>query len=164
MNSSSEITEGRAHGGKPERRILASIESSLVTCGYAALPNHKEQVFTNRAIIGGKQYITQLHVGKTIYDRPRKCDFFVVNRSKFSNDLIIECKWQASRGTVDEKYPYLFCNIIKTGIPTIIVLDGRGYKPAAMNWLRGQVNPENNLLAVWTLEEFAYHVDEGFFA
>ncbi|MDP2637026.1 MAG: hypothetical protein Q8P03_00205, partial [bacterium] len=63
-------------------------------------------------------------MGLTIYETVRKCDFFIVNRELFPDDLIIECKWQQSGGSVDEKYPFLLFNILKTGIPTIILLDG----------------------------------------
>jgi hypothetical protein len=46
----------------------------------------------------------QLPVGSTIYDTERKCDFFIINSGKFPKGLIIECKWQKSKGSVDEKY------------------------------------------------------------
>ncbi|MGB8368506.1 MAG: PD-(D/E)XK nuclease superfamily protein [Limisphaerales bacterium] len=32
---------------------------------------------------------------------------------------------------MDEKYPFLYFNIIKTGVPTVVLIDGGGYKPAA---------------------------------
>jgi hypothetical protein len=62
------------------------------------------------------------YVIATIYDTVRRCDFFVINRAKFPNDLIIKCKWQQSSGSVDEKHPFLYFNIIKTGIPTVVLL------------------------------------------
>jgi hypothetical protein len=89
------------------------------------------RVLTHRKSIGGKQYMKQLPVGNTIYDTERECDFFVINRDKSPEDLIIECKWQQSAGSVDEKYPYLISNVVKTGTPAVILLDGDGYKPAA---------------------------------
>jgi hypothetical protein len=36
-----------------------------------------------------------------------------VNQTKFSDGLIIECKWQESAGSVDEKYPFVVLNIKK---------------------------------------------------
>ena len=113
-------------------------------------------------LIRHKQYIKQLPVGDTIYDTTRKCDFFVINRSKFPNDLIIECKWQQSSGSVDEKYPFLYFNIIKTGIPTVVLMDGGGYKPAAMAWLKDQVSKTGALIGVWTMAEFQTQVNNGF--
>jgi len=163
MNSSSETTEtsgGRANktGNKLEKFVAAALQG----CGYKEFWNHKAQAFANRKTIGGKQYLTQLPAGDTIYETMRKCDFLVINRDKFTNDLIIECKWQQSSGSVDEKYPFLLFNIIRTGIPTVVLLDGGGYKPAAMKWLKEQVNPKGALIGVWDMAEFQKQVNNGF--
>jgi hypothetical protein len=62
-------------------------------------------------------------IGPSIYETPRYCDFLVINRAIFPDFLIIECKWQQSSGSVDEKYAFLLFNILKTGIPTAALLD-----------------------------------------
>src|SRR3990167_911590 len=121
-------------------RLEQFVEQALKDAGYTEFWNFKKTAFENRKTIGGKQYMTQLVVGQTIYETTRKCDFFIVNRERFPDDLIIECKWQQSSGSVDEKYPFLLFNILKTGIPTIVLMDGDGYKPAAMAWLKAQVH------------------------
>lgn len=94
----------------------------------------------------------------------RKVDFLVINRAKFPDDLIIECKWQQSKGSVDEKYPFLLYNIIKTGIPTVILLDGEGYSAAAKKWLTDQADKEMNLSfwGLWTMTEFQKNINNGF--
>jgi len=130
MSLSSETTpqppssgsKANSTGGALERVVAQALDSK----GYSEFWNHKAQAFENRKAIGGKQYLKQLPVGLTIYETVRKCDFLVLNRSKFPKDLIIECKWQQSAGSVDEKYPFLLFNIIKTGIPTVILIDGKG--------------------------------------
>jgi hypothetical protein len=129
---------------------------------YSEFWNHKAQVFTNRKLIGGKQYIRQVPLGDTIYETTRKVDFLVINRDKFPDDLIIECKWQQSTGSVDEKYPFLLYNIIRTGIPTVVLLDGSGYRPAALKWLKDMVNKNGALIGVWTMAEFQKEVNNGF--
>jgi len=138
------------------------VRQTLLEKEYAEFWNYKKQVFANRQILGGKQFSMQAIVGDTIYETEHKCDFLVINREKFPNDLIIECKWQQSRGSVDEKYPFLIFNIIRAGIPTVILLDGGGYKEAAMKWLRDNVNPKGALIAVWTMAEFQTQVNNGF--
>ncbi len=138
------------------------VAQALASKGYSEFWNHKAQAFENRKAIGGKQYLKQLQVGLTIYDTVRKCDFLVINRSKFPKDLIIECKWQQSAGSVDEKYPFLLFNIYKTGIPTVILIDGKGYKPAALKWLKDQVNKTSSLIGVFDMTEFQKQVNNGF--
>jgi hypothetical protein len=130
--------------------------------GYQRFTGNRAQLFGNRASIGGKQYDKQVPCGTSIYETQRKCDFLVMNREKFPEDLIIECKWQQSAGSVDEKYPFTLFNIIKIGVPTIILLDGGGYKPAAMRWLKEQANPQKALIGVYNMMEFQSLVNKGY--
>ena len=57
---------------------------------------------------------------------------------------------------------FLLCNIVKTGIPTVVLLDGGGYKLAAMTWLKEQADPKRSLIHVWSLAEFQEAVKSGF--
>jgi hypothetical protein len=163
MNSSSETTPPSGHkANKTGNRLELFIEQALKASGYIEFWNHRHQVFDNRELIGGKQFIKQALVGDTIYDTVRKCDFLIINRAKFPKDLIIECKWQQSNGSVDEKYPYLLFNIIKTAVPTVILIDGEGYRPAALEWLKSQVTDTNALRGAWNMMEFQKQVNNGF--
>jgi len=130
--------------------------------GYAEIHHHKSQLFANRQIIGGKQYAIQVPCGTSIYETQRKCDFLIINKAKFPDGLIIECKWQQSEGSVDEKYPFAVLNIIKIGVPTIILIDGNGYKQKALEWLKAQVNPGKALVGVHTMSEFQTIVNNKF--
>lgn len=50
----------------------------------------------------------------------------------------IECKWQQTSGSVDEKFPYVYLNAVEA-MPeerVIILVDGGGAKPRAVEWLR----------------------------
>ena len=162
-NSSSEIISSGEKANKTGNQLEEFVEETLKKKGYVEFWNHKATAFENRKVIGGKQYIRQLPVGQTIYETTRKCDFFIINRDRFSDDLIIECKWQQVSGSVDEKYPFLLFNIIKTGIPTIVLMDGSGYKKAALEWLKGQVHDKSALIAVWNMAEFQTKVNNNFF-
>ena len=50
----------------------------------------------------------------------------------------IECKAQHSKGSVDEKLPYLYMNFINNieEDEAIIVIEGNGFKEGAKEWLR----------------------------
>ena len=110
----------------------------------------------------GKQFAKQVWCGKTIYETDRKVDFLVINKDLFSDDLIIECKWQQVGGSVDEKYPFLVFNIIKTGVPTVILIDGDGYRPMALKFLKDEVADAKALRGVWTMAEFQKEINNGF--
>ena len=98
-----------------------------------------------------KIYTKQLVVGETIYGTKRKCDFITYNPHT-KREIVIECKWQDTPGSVDEKYPFLVLNIKKIGIDTIIILDGDGYKKKAMEWLKDQMG--DCLIGVMGFSEF----------
>ena len=73
---------------------------------------------------------------------------------KHPNKLIIECKWQQTLGTTDEKYPYNVLNIREMyPCPAIILLAGAGFRSGAAAWLRAQVDGAK-LLHVFSMEEF----------
>ena len=162
MNSSSETINSGQRANRTGNKLEKFIENVLKESGYTEFIGNKRQAFENRKSIGGKQYIKQLVVGPTIYDSERKVDFMIFNKEKFPDGLIIESKWQQSSGSVDEKYPFLFFNIMKTEVPTIVLLDGGGYKPTAMKWLKGQVNLQGALIGVWNMVEFQKEVNDGF--
>jgi hypothetical protein len=162
MNSSSETTSSGSKANKTGNTLERFVRQALLDRQYTEFWNYKQQVFAHRRMIGGKQFSVQVPIGQTIYDTERKCDFLVINRDKFPNDLIIECKWQQTGGSVDEKYAYLIFNIVKTGIPTVVLLDGSGYRPAAKEWLLSHVNPKGALIGVWDMAEFQKEINNGF--
>ena len=146
---------------KTGNQLEQFVASTLESRGYTQFWNHKAQIFENRKTIGGKQYAEQVPCGTSIYETKRKCDFLVLNKEKFEDGLIIECKWQQSKGSVDEKYPFAVYNIFKIGVPTIILLDGGGYKKEAMEWLKKQVEPNRALIGVYSIVEFQTKFNNG---
>ena len=157
-----EITNSGSKANRTGNSLERFVAQALQDRSYQEFWNHKASVFQNRAAIGGKQFVRQVGVGDTIYETTRKADFLIINRDKFPDDLIIECKWQQSKGSVDEKYPFLIFNIVRTGIPTVVLMDGGGYKPAALKWLKENVNKNGALIGVWTMAEFQRKVNDGF--
>jgi len=162
MNLSSEITSGGTRANKTGNSLENFVEDILRRNGYVEFVGNKKQVFAMRDTIGGKQYSKQPWCGKTIYSTDRKPDFLVINQERFPDGLIIECKWQESSGSVDEKYPYVVHNVAKTGVPTIILIDGEGYKKQAFEWLKEQVASVQPLYGVYTMSGFQKLINGGF--
>jgi hypothetical protein len=103
----------------------------------------------------------KFHIGSSIYDTPQYCDFVAYHPQKWPNNLVIESKWQEVGGSVDEKYPYLVLNIqMKYITPTILILDGGGYKKGAEKWIRDQAG-HGNLLLVFNMLQFTAWVNKG---
>jgi hypothetical protein len=98
--------------------------------------------FDRQAVIGLSIYGTRLHA-----------DFVVRNLVAFPHGLVVESKWQDGDGTVDEKFPYLYENIRAGSLPTVVIVQGGGCRPGALDWLRSRVDGER-LVSVLRLEEF----------
>ncbi len=73
----------------------------------------------------------------SIYGHRGVTEFLAYSESRGLN-IRIECKWQQSQGSVDEKFPYLYLNCIHAMPESeiILLIDGNGYKPGALNWLK----------------------------
>lgn len=78
---------------------------------------------------------------------PYQCAFGCPSRSEFlvqhmrRGNIRIECKWQQATGSVDEKFHFLFHNA-RDFMPEDeiwLVIDGGGYRPAALAWLKKEV-------------------------
>ncbi len=161
-NYSSETTSSGCKANRTGNVLEKFVEAQLKAQGYDRHWNHKNQLFGLRKAAGGKQYGKQIICGKTIYETDRMVDFLVLNEARFPASLIIECKWQQVRGSVDEKYPFLFFNIMKTGVPTVVLIDGDGYRSAALKFLKDQASETSSLIGAWTMAEFQTQVNNGF--
>lgn len=99
----------------------------------------------------------------TIYQHPGHTEFLLVSK-KYNLRVRIECKWQQSPGSVDEKLPYLYLNAIEQMPESeiIILIDGKGWKSGAITWLRNAVSEKkyateegkNKHIDVFDLQEF----------
>ena len=98
----------------------------------------------------------------TIYGHEGRTEF-VLRSAHYALDVRIECKWQQSAGSVDEKFPYLYLNCIQAMPEStiFILLDGGGAKPRAVTWLREAASTRLFLPAdspkqvhVFSLQEF----------
>lgn len=100
---------------------------------------------------------------ETIYGHRGNTEFLLIS-DRYKLKIRIECKWQQSAGSVDEKLPYLYLNTIEA-MPEkdiMILIDGDGFKAGAKTWLRNAVkdklytNENNNgkNLMIFSLAEF----------
>lgn len=107
---------------------------------------------------------------ETIYGHQGKTEFKI--QSQRYGEYRIECKWQQSAGSVDEKFPYLYLNCIEK-MPEaniIIIIDGQGAKPGAVTWLRRAAelklytneHNRNKNIQVMSLAEFMIWVNQTF--
>ncbi|MEA5514889.1 PD-(D/E)XK nuclease superfamily protein [Nodularia sp. UHCC 0506] len=156
------LTQG-GRANQAGRILETNVESILIGHSYFQVGNHVSQEFLLTANLLKKRYAKQVNIGSGIYQTSLKVDFYVVGSPVMPSGLIIECKWQESGGSVDEKFPYLNLNIQNSyPAPTIVVIGGEGMREGAIQWLRRQVTSNNNLLAVQTLDRFIAWTNKNF--
>lgn len=125
MNAAYPINE---HGSVLESQI----HTLLVSKKYA-------QTITRFADFGDfPWFVPQHRQFKTPYHSQMRLDFLLYHPQKWPRGLAIECKWQSSPGTVDEKFPYLVLGMRGIPIPGVILLAGGGYRDGALAWLMQQ--------------------------
>lgn len=104
------------------------------------------QINKNKNIMNGiDKYVIRNVPFTTIYNSRGKTEFVIVNLKK-NRRIRVESKYQRTLGSVDEKYPYMLLNGIYQYPENeiVFVVDGDGYKPGAIKWLKDQIN--NNWL------------------
>ena len=110
------------------------IEKIIQKYNYDYIP--KNQFFKVYQTVNKPCFTKQIVIGESIYHTKRIADFLLYHPKKHKEPIVIEVKWQQSKGSVDEKFPFLIENIKKNKYKTIIIIDGNGYKTSALNWLK----------------------------
>ena len=88
----------------------------------------------------------EISLGKTVIGKDRCIDVFVVRPSD-RKAVAIECKYQDSLGTVDEKIPYALQDLAALWCPGCLVYAGRGWSKGVLHQL------EASRLAAYCLPE-----------
>ena len=149
------MTEG-TRANRSGFRLEAWVQDELEGAGYVLV--------ASEAILSGNVnspcFSKQCVIGNSIYGTSRRADFVLHHPELWPDGLVIQCKWQASAGSVDEKYPYEVACINHLSFPAIIVLAGDGYKVGAKEWLRAQAGC-GNLKHVFDMGEFARFCSRG---
>lgn len=100
---------------------------------------------------------------QSIYGHKSRSEFVVVLNNS-AEDIRIECKWQTIGGSVDEKFPYLLaCLSLVKESKIIILLDGGGAKPNAINWLKNNAKKvSGKAINVFSMGEFTAYAQREF--
>lgn len=92
-------------------------------------------------------YMPQFNTGTNLCGGKHVVDFMV------DGYLIIECKWQKSGGSVDEKYPWTMMNLANTGLQSIMILEGGGCRPGMVKFLE-EFAEKTELITLCDLDGF----------
>ncbi len=77
---------------------------------------------------------TEIGLGRTIIGKARKVDIFVVHEGT-QRALAIECKYQDTKGTTDEKIPYALQDLGALRVPGCLCYAGEGWSTGVLHTL-----------------------------
>ncbi|HUS28061.1 MAG TPA: PD-(D/E)XK nuclease superfamily protein [Kofleriaceae bacterium] len=131
-------------------RMLAQPKGAIAALKAGAAPNLSKQTLTAMTGNGYRDLIAsyihenyaphgldvylEISLGKTIIGKDRFIDIFVV-RPEDRKAIAIECKYQDSQGTVDEKIPYALADLEALWMPGLLVYAGSGWSKGVMHSL-----------------------------
>jgi hypothetical protein len=72
--------------------------------------------------------------GKTLIGKNRRIDILLIEESS-RIAMALECKYQGSLGTTDEKIPYALSDLAQLGMPACLVYAGEGFSPGVAHML-----------------------------
>lgn len=83
----------------------------------------------------GLHLYEEVCVGTSIIGKQRRIDLFVLGPE--GKALCVECKYQDTSGTADEKIPYALNDMASQRIPGVIVYAGTGFSAGVLHLLQG---------------------------
>lgn len=83
----------------------------------------------------GLEVYEEVNLGTSIIGKQRRIDLFVIGPDKRA--LVVECKYQDSAGTADEKIPYALDDMAALRLPGVLAYAGAGFSPGVLHLLQG---------------------------
>lgn len=84
----------------------------------------------------GLEVFEEVNLGTSIIGKQRRIDLFL--RVPATNlALALECKYQDSSGTADEKIPYALQDLAALRMPAALAYGGTGFSPGVLHLLQG---------------------------
>ena len=116
------------------RTLESTIVATVASKGFVHVPY---RLWVQKPTTYGSELLLRDAPYTTIYGHSGKSEF-LLRSQRYDLEVRIECKWQQSAGSVDEKFPYLYLNCVEC-MPEkqiILLVDGGGAKPGSVAWLR----------------------------
>jgi hypothetical protein len=83
----------------------------------------------------GLEVYEEVQLGTSIIGKQRRIDLLVIGPERQA--LVVECKYQDSAGTADEKIPYALDDMATLRLPAVLVYAGSGFSPGVLHLLQG---------------------------
>ncbi len=117
-------------GNVLEQVVISALNAhDFVMVPYREYEHHQEKY--------GKELVLRNVPYTTLYGGRGYTEFLILSE-RYNVRTRIECKWQQGAGSVDEKLPYTYLSCAESMDENdiIILIDGKGFRDGAVDWLR----------------------------
>lgn len=83
----------------------------------------------------GVEVYDEVNLGTSIIGKQRRIDLFVLHPGS-NRAIAVECKFQDSSGTADEKIPYTLQDLAALRMPSCVVYAGSGFSEGVLHLLQ----------------------------
>lgn len=144
-------SKANRHGKKLENCVLSTfLSEGYIAVNYNEYEKNMKKYENKPLIIKNVPYVS-------IFGSNCKSEFVALN-PLINLNVRIECKWQQTKGTADEKLTTALMNAVEQKEKNIILLiDGGGQRESVVNWLKQQskeLSNNNKLISVMNMSEF----------
>ena len=155
------MNRANSSGNTLEKAVMAGLSSK----GFEVV-SYREWIKNPDSY--GKELLLRNVPFTTIYNHGGNTEF-LLKSEKHGISVRIECKWQQSGGSVDEKFAYLYLNAVQA-MPEdhiIIIVGGGGYKAGALQWLKDAADNKTAIkhqknIKIFSLEDFMIWTNKTF--
>lgn len=133
-----DTTSERSIEESTERPIEKSIERVIERS--AALNGHAYKRLIARYVVAeygprGVEVYDEINAGTSMIGKQRRLDLLLLHRDS-GKALALECKYQDTSGTADEKIPYALQDLATLRMPAAIVYAGTGFSMGVLHLLQ----------------------------
>jgi len=153
-----EMIQGGSTANRTGNVLEKQIVPVLLGAGYV---QHKNSDVLGKLVkgdpmidFGEKWFTTQISLERNIYEAKFRSDFFLFHHEKFKDGLHVECKWQGSQGSVDEKYVFTVLSLCQLNTDSLLLLDGGGARRGAINWINAQTKKNKRFVFCASIGQF----------
>lgn len=168
MSKNTKATNEEASGLKANNsgmKLEKAVEELFIKVfnGNVLMFKEYEKLLIKNKINNSKPLLIKNYPYVSIYGSKCYSEFVLIAKNK---RVRIECKHQKSAGSVDEKFAYLYLNVV-TSYPekeVILLVDGHGYRAGARQWLADSIgsnflNKDNKKIKLLYLSEMEEYLN-----
>ena len=123
---------------KPPKRSelwLATARNIIQDAGYQEYQGPNTELVAGADLVSVPMFQRDAVIGNSVYKTPYKATFFLADRSRFPNGLVVQVNFQESSGSTDRKFHFVVDSLLLSGRQTVLIVGGDGISQGCRSYL-----------------------------